>query len=377
MARHRWLACAALLAVTGCSEAHDERDASPAALLDAALLDAAGADADAAADAGAGEDDAGAFDAAVTLEDASAPEPPDPPEPPDLPDPPTGPVERTFRVLHWNVAGATIHRGRTDSGLVREVQQAIGAHNPHFVGLNELCRSQFDALVSALRASGWPEDPERFARFVASRPASTTPAACGAFGSAIFSRLSLGAADRFELPSDGTVEDRYLLCAPLRSLPHMRLCTTHLTPRIADGHNRAQLREVVRRLEAYRASGDTVLVTGDFNTEPDAASMDAVYAPGVDTPHNRNNTGEYRELDDADPAHCRGYGEATGQHSTGGACGNGRKIDFVFVRRDRIVRSYEYAADARPLLRECAASVGTLCSDHRMITGRVRVRIER
>lgn len=372
MTHRPWLACVALLSVAGCAE--------PPAGLDAAFPDAAFSDA-ASSDAGAGEDasiedptDASAgLDATVVPEDASPPEP-DASSPPD---PPTGPVERTFRVLHWNVAGATIHRGRTDTGLIREIQEAIRAHNPHFVGLNELCRSQFDALVSALRASGWPDDRDHFARFVPSRPGSTTPAACGAFGNALFSRLAVGAADRFELPSDGSIEDRYLLCAPLRSLPHMRFCSTHLTPRIADGRNRAQLREVVRVLEQYRAAGDTVLVTGDFNTEPDAASMDAVYAPGVDTPQNRNNTGEYRELDDADPEHCRGYGEATGEHSTGGGCGNGRKIDFVFVRRDRVVRSYAYAADSRPLLRECAASVGTLCSDHRILTGRVRVLVER
>lgn len=371
--RRASVGCFVLLAFAGCSD--------PAAPTwpDAAQADASSADA-AFVDAGNGDasihdraDASAGLDATVAPEDASSAEPDA--SPPT--DPPTGPVERTFRVLHWNVAGSTIHRGRTNTGLIREIRQAVERHNAHFVSLNELCRSQFDALADALRSRGWPEDGGRFARFVASRPASTTVAGCGGFGNAIFSRLPLGTADRFELPSDGSVEARYLLCAPLRSLPHMRFCSTHLTPRIADGRNRTQLRAVVRRLEQYRDAGDTVLIAGDFNTEPDAASMDAVYAPGVDTPRNRNNSGEYRELDDADPEHCRGYGEATGRYDTGGGCGNGRKIDFIFVRRDRVVWSYDYSANAQNLLRECAASIGTLCSDHRILTGRVRVRIER
>ena len=311
-----------------------------------------------------------------------APEPPEPPEPADPPDPSSGPVERTYRVLHWNVAGALIHHGRTDTGLIREITGAIRESGAQLVGINELCRSQFDALERALRESGWPRDPDDFARFAAGRPGTLTPGDCGAFGVAIFSRPALGPATRFELPSDGSIESRWLICAPLVELGHLRFCVTHLTPRLVDGDNRAQVGEVLRRLEAYRAAGDTVIVTGDFNTEPDAESLDAVYAPGVDTPENHGNTGEYRELDDDDGAHCRGYGEATGSHATGGGCGHGRKIDFIFVRRDRIVRdddgaTADYWADSRPLTLGCPIDADGRCSDHRMVTGRVRVRVER
>jgi endonuclease/exonuclease/phosphatase family metal-dependent hydrolase len=290
-------------------------------------------------------------------------------------------VARRYRVLHWNVAGGKIHKGRTNTGLIRALRSAVQELDPHFIGLNELCRSQFEALKRGLIADRWPDDPEKFARFVESRTPRLTPGKCGGAGVAIFSKKAIRAAERFELPSDGSVDHRWLICAPLVDLDHMRFCSTHLTPRLRDGHNRKQLRKLFGHLERYHRHGDTVLLTGDLNTEPDAESMNAVYAPGVDTPHNRNNSGEYRELDDSDASQCRGYGEATGLRGGGGGCGDGRKIDYLFVRRDRVERDgdpqVDYGADSRPLNHACSASGTDLCSDHRMLTGRVTVRVQR
>lgn len=306
-------------------------------------------------------------------------EEPDEPDEPAEPDPPTGPLTRTYRILHWNVAGNKVNQARTNTGMIPELIRFIDSHNAHFVGLNEICRSQFDEIKARLERRGWPQNAQHFARFAASIPASGMPSRCGAFGNAIFSKLPLGTATRVELPSDGTRESRYLLCAPITTLNHLRFCTTHLTPKIADGHNRRQVNKVFQTLENYYERGDTVIVTGDFNTEPNAASMDAVYAPGVNTPNNRNNHGNYRELDDNDAAHCRGYGQATGQYASGGACGKGRKIDYIFVRANRVVWNADtpYTASARALNRNCGAGNNELCSDHRMLTGRVTVKINR
>ncbi len=330
-----------------------------------------------------------AADTSAALDDASTPDAPmddigphdagsdAPPPAPDTGPPPPTEVTRSYRVWLWNVAGNLIHSGDTDTGLIAAAASSIVNRDADFVAFNELCRSQYRALQDALIARGWPTDRENFARFSASRPGGTSICNGTEYGNAIFSRLPLGGAERFTLPTDGSAEDRTMLCAPLASLPHMRFCTTHITPSNAtasDGrsHNVRQITAVLDHLEDYWRSGDTVIVAGDFNAQPNLARLDRFYSASVDTRNNGDNRGHYHELDDDDPEHCRGYGEVTVDGPpTGGPCGTGSKIDLIFAREDRIAGAY--SADSLAI----ASSCGGPCSDHRIVFGDVTVRVLR
>ncbi len=275
----------------------------------------------------------------------------------------------TYTVFTWNVAGWAMHRGSVADELVPTVSRSIQGSGAQLVALNEVCEDQYRALVASLRAAGWPDDPADFARFEPHGPDY-----CGgqAFGVAIFSKAPLGDASRFVLSSDGTPEGRRMLCAPLASRVHLRFCTSHVTwvNDVVDGQRATatQLNEVLRRLESFNAAGDTVLLAGDLNAQPQYRRLDTWYSSAVATAQNASNTGAYRELDDTDPR-CPGYGEATTPGSRGGLCGQAAKIDFIFVRADHVVGSY--TADSVDIP-SCDASP---CSDHRAEIGTVRVSV--
>ena len=304
------------------------------------------------------------------------------------------PVE-TLTVWHWNVAGNAMHGGSTTDGMVDAALASIVASDADLVSLNELCRQQYEALVEGLRAAGWPEDPADFARFEAT--VSDGPGSCGGqgFGLALMSRRPLGVAQRTVLPADGH-QPRALLCAGLEGRSRIDFCTTHIgivgEPDPVSGvpRNVAQLDAVLAELGVRHAAGRTVLLAGDLNAQPQYRRLDGWYAPSADTPANGNNRGAYRDLDDADPANCPGYGEWTAYGpagaeppcrdgattcpaSAGGSCA---KIDHVIVREDRIAGPY--AGDALDAPATCATEATSrtpagLCSDHRILRGTVNV----
>ncbi|MEU6743377.1 endonuclease/exonuclease/phosphatase family protein [Streptosporangium sandarakinum] len=272
----------------------------------------------------------------------------------------------SYRVLHWNVAGNTMHRGSTSDGLVTSIVDSIRGDGAVLVSLNELCLQQYDALISALRAAKWPADPENFARFAPTVP-GRSGGPCGGkdYGIGMFSKQPLGGAARLTLPSDGG-EPRKLMCAALRDRPRVRFCTTHAT--FVDAYRLPQLQAIFGQVDAYRANGDQVILAGDFNVSPDFGRMDRFYSSQVNTPYNRNNTGHYREVDDSDPVNCPGYGETTIEANNGGGpCGKGSKIDMIFVHEDDYVASAS-TGDAKPSPRSCG---GAACSDHRVLIGQV------
>ena len=96
--------------------------------------------------------------------------------------------------------------------------------------------------------------------------------------------------------------------------------------------------------------------------------MNRIYSSMLDTRVNGDNVGRYRELDDRDPV-CLGHGERTTPRTDGGACGEGPKIDYVFVRQNRVVG--DYSADALNIPESC----GGACSDHRPLAGTVTLRV--
>ncbi|MFD0370394.1 endonuclease/exonuclease/phosphatase family protein [Streptomyces sp. NPDC127114] len=281
------------------------------------------------------------------------------------------PAPRTYTVWQWNVAGNTIHDGSTTDGLVTQAAASIVNRGADFAAFNELCQGQYSALVSELRAKGWPQDEANFARFEPSRPAGNAAVCRGeAFGNAIFSKRPLGGAARLALPDDGTAEKRNMLCAPLTDGTATRFCTTHITT--SQSFNVAQLDFVHQKLEEYAAAGETALIAGDFNAQPHYGRLNSYYAPSVDTAYNANNTGEYRELDDADAGNCLGYGEWTADGTPGATppCGGYAKIDHIFVRESALAGPY--SADSLAISTACTGVAA--CSDHRILIGTVTVR---
>ncbi|WP_027344907.1 endonuclease/exonuclease/phosphatase family protein [Hamadaea tsunoensis] len=294
----------------------------------------------------------------------------------------------TYTVWQWNVAGNTMHGGAVDQ-MVDGAVSSIVSRGATFASLNELCWGQYQAIQDGLAARGWPADTTNFSRFAASR----SPAAglCGGgeeFGNAVFSKLPLGPAARITLPSDGSVENRNLLCDNVVSLPHVRFCTTHITTSNANGangqpNNVNQLNAVLAQVEAYRSAGDTVIIAGDFNAQPHYGRLDNWYSPTLSTVNNGGNTGHYRELDDNDPANCPGYGEWTATGTPGGTppCSATQpegKIDLIFVREDRLAGAY--SGDSLAISTACTkipAKAGAYpagsCSDHRILIGTVPV----
>jgi len=284
-------------------------------------------------------------------------------------DPVAAQGQQTYNVWLQNIAGWKMHRASTTNGLVEAVTGSILNRDADFVAFNEMCRQQYNAIIGALRSAGWPQDPTNFARFGAVRSD-----VCDGqdFGNAVFSKHALGNASRFLLPDDGTIAEHSVLCAPLQDQPTVRFCTTHITTSnvVIDGvkANQRQLDAANARMEEHHRAGETVIIAGDFNAQPNYGRMNGWYSSNLDTPNNPDNTGYYRELDDDDPQHCLGYGEPTvGVGDPPGQCVPEKKIDMIFVREDRMVG--DYWADALAIAQSC----GGPCSDHKILIGQVTV----
>lgn len=93
---------------------------------------------------------------------------------------------QTYNIWHWNIAGNTLHNASTTDGLIDIIANSIVSNGAHFVTLNEVCRNQYDALISALRSRGWPVDTTNFARFVTTRAANTGVCQGYAYGNVLF-----------------------------------------------------------------------------------------------------------------------------------------------------------------------------------------------
>lgn len=270
------------------------------------------------------------------------------------------PVQRNkvFRVLNWNIAGGKENACRPDlirRAVMRMVRETNGAVD--FISLNEVCPAQYQAIRDALGRRWNKGADDKFSAFVRGGGSRV--------GNAIFSRRNLRAIHRIKVGED-RYGDRYLLCG-LQQGRRVRVCSAHLTP--ADPKARTQLKRVMKRLERWWTDkGDTVILAGDLNLTADDRGLNAVYAKGANSRANPNNHGKYREWDDKDPV-CKGYGERTLTGATSGPCGKGRKIDFVFARRNRIVNG-NYSADTLNIPRDCTG----VCSDHRAIRGRAKLK---
>ncbi|MFF8633000.1 endonuclease/exonuclease/phosphatase family protein [Streptomyces pilosus] len=279
----------------------------------------------------------------------------------------------TYNVWQWNVAGNTFHDGSSDTNMVSLAAASMVNRDADFAAVNELCRGQYDALIEQLRERNWPLDESNFARFEPSRAANTD--VCGddedAYGNAIFSKRPLGTATRMDLAADGSkYERRNLLCAPLADGSGVRFCATHLTT--VDAIKYVQINEIKDRLEGWHGAGEKVLLAGDLNVQPHYPAMNVVYSASVKSDNNKDNVGAYRELDDNDTANCWGYGEpTTNAGAKNSPCEGAQKLDFILVRESALAAPGSYSADSLATSESC--TVG-LCSDHRILTGTVRLK---
>ncbi|GLW31617.1 endonuclease/exonuclease/phosphatase family protein [Actinoplanes regularis] len=301
---------------------------------------------------------------------------------------PAGPASAAVNVAYnfwtWNVAGAKVNSGSTTNGMITAAARSIVNRDADFAVLNEICQTQFNALIAELRKLGYPQDPSNFARFTESTTAGPCAAgsAKGPFGNAIFSRYPLDGAQRWTLTSDTTTESRTLTCVNPTAQPKMHFCGTHITDKSttdANGklYSAYQLEDVLEHLEAFNNAGHTAVLAGDLNAQPHYGRLNGFYSSSLNVPNNAGNTGAYRELDDNDSGNCLGYGEWTGTHPNTAnptPCGSTlTKIDHIFAREKRIVGSY--SGDSLSISTDCAGNPATSeypagsCSDHRIVIG--------
>lgn len=270
-------------------------------------------------------------------------------------------VEETFRVLHWNIAGGKENDCKAP-GITAAVLTFVRDRNIDFVGLNELCPAQYDSIRDALGTYWGKREGAQFSAFVGDKTGRIV-------GNGIFSRFNIRGVTREQVGSD-QYGNRNLICAEVTRYPHLRFCSIHLTP--GDATARVQIGRVLSSIEALWKNGrDTVLLAGDLNLHPNDPGLNSVYSPAANNPKNNpNNQGHYREVDDADADHCPGYGERSTPGTTGGPCQAGGKIDFIFVRENRIVDGH-YFGDTLNIPATCTG----VCSDHRPVIGQATVRI--
>ncbi|MGI8666072.1 MAG: endonuclease/exonuclease/phosphatase family protein [Jatrophihabitans sp.] len=279
-----------------------------------------------------------------------------------------------YNTWQWNVAGDQLHRGSTTTNMISDAVGSIaGDRNIDFAAFQELCSNQYHEITSDLASVGWPTGTS-YARFGGE---SSDAPGCGSgttFGVGIFSKAQLGTADYWGLPTSGTYNGHWLVCAPLVAKPHVRFCGVHIT---AGSEAASQISFVLSKIENYRADGDTVIISGDFNTQPNASRLSTFGS-------------KYTELDSQDSS-CSGYGEwsSTGTEistscATSSTCsasdrGGCAKIDLTFVRTDELSSATAFSADALSIPINCPEAPATTqyvagsCSDHRVVTGDVSV----
>jgi endonuclease/exonuclease/phosphatase family metal-dependent hydrolase len=264
----------------------------------------------------------------------------------------------TLRVLHWNIAGGKVHDCKA-AGITAAVRRLVREHDIQLVGLNEVCPDQYDAIRAALREHWGKAASAKFSAYVGDGTARIV-------GNAIFSKRDLEQITREEVGQD-QYGQRNLLCGRIPAQRHLRFCSTHLTP--GDDKAQAQLGRVLDTIEQWwEERRDTVVLAGDFNLMPNAPGLDVLYSEHAShRTHNPNNRGHYHELDDNDRDHCKSFGERSTPNLDGGPCGDGRRIDLIFARRNRI-HDERYGSDTMNIPTTC----GGACSDHRPVRGQLR-----
>ena len=224
-------------------------------------------------------------------------------------------AENIRHFFHFNACGSVTDNPDCDAHgrnqeLATAIKRSILDWRPVAVSLNEMCKSQFEAVKRKLRRAGYRMHG-RFA--VTERERNNCEPRT--FGIAVLTRPSIDWTGRWRLPSSGS-ETRRLLCVGVDMGRMVRICSTHITH--ADGKD-GQIRKVKRVVEPWVARGIPVVLMGDFNVEPDDDRLDRIYRAR----YGGGAHGLFEEVErtDGDDPPCR-CGEST--HGD-------RKIDYIFL----------------------------------------------
>ena len=239
-----------------------------------------------------------------------------------------------FKVWHFNVCGNKCHTGNDtaddSTDPVRAIYNSLtsGDPPPKAASLNELCRNQYDKLMSLLPDTWHGEFT------VAKSPGdSDTDSLCfqdGSehnYGNAILVRTTIAAGSRIEEPlPHAKSETRKIVCVTGEFDVHIRFCSTHIAPLdtwSTDAHAKQddQIAKVTNIVNGF--TRPTVLM-GDFNTDPPSDKLDRLYDSGK---FDGGATGKFEEIDQDTPS----YGNTNPPCRCGASThSSGRKIDYVF-----------------------------------------------
>ncbi|MGW6500253.1 endonuclease/exonuclease/phosphatase family protein [Nonomuraea angiospora] len=159
---------------------------------------------------------------------------------------------------------------------------------PDVVTLNEVCREQYDELLSITSANGYTLHGQFTA---APDPQSTCDSSEP--GNALISSTPLSNVETTPLPGDDSPsEQNNLTCADTTMRGQVvKACVTQLSD--VTQARPAQAEAVAQRVNAHIDAGFPVIVGGDFQSNPDGAVLTPLYS-------HHGGTGKLHELDETD-----------------------------------------------------------------------------
>ncbi|MDJ0380247.1 endonuclease/exonuclease/phosphatase family protein [Streptomyces sp. G-G2] len=251
-------------------------------------------------------------------------------------------------VLQWNICGAAhqcVNHGGTGNGtsIARLVSEAA-LRQPDLLGVNEICRGQFQALEGLFKVRG-------VLLHGAYQEMHGNVPACGgdtSYGLAVFSRQELTGPPVYRAFTDTDGETyqaegrsepvrRGLLCVPTRARgQRMTFCGAHA------GTAAGQLLEAHAWLAGPAAFPPAipVILAGDLNQQPNEVSLAGLYAHTRGEKERRDPDGRFLEADERNRRWFRmgGTGGVRCQDPEPARCRNGaptaadgRKIDYIFA----------------------------------------------
>ncbi|MFJ6796794.1 endonuclease/exonuclease/phosphatase family protein [Streptomyces sp. NPDC091268] len=257
------------------------------------------------------------------------------------------PPGELLRVMQWNICGAAQNcrnRGATGAGSsVARLAEQVAARHPDLLSVNEICRSQFEALQRLVSIHGWRMEGS-YAQMHDNVPA------CGndsSYGLAVFSKEPLTGPPQYrpfgatseEYVAQGRAEQvrRGVLCVPTTvKYRRLLLCGAHA------GTEAEQLVEA----EGWFADAALfppdlpVVFAGDLNEQPNEAPLAGIYSHTRGEKDTYEPRGRFIEADESDREWFR-QGAAGGvrcdapraTRCRNGAptADDGRKIDYIFA----------------------------------------------
>ncbi|MFF0751301.1 endonuclease/exonuclease/phosphatase family protein [Streptomyces sp. NPDC004267] len=260
-----------------------------------------------------------------------------------------------LRYLSYNICGNNCSDAKGYDNQRRidtVVAEASGATwNADQIHLQEVCRTQFDALGSRLQAYGFQ------GHFATALPGGN-PAVCGGadYGNAVFVKGSVAETKVLDLTVGGEAEPITVPCVKTYTQSRANwACSVHLY------WNDATLREqeaakLAAQAKSWQDAGLPVVLGGDFNTTPRSKTASYFYEPGI----NDGGLGTFVEADetDADNFVADPCSDGRTRCRSGEPSFNTSKIDYLFLSAAHFKGA---KADVLPL--------DGLVSDHKALRG--------